>query len=111
MAFQNKVEPQNQLPKTPIEIDEKDDISKVELLKGKSRTAARLEELESLPHRNSFLHWAAFTLSLLSLIMLLTWVCWRCHAQGAGMELTGPFKEHYYHGFMTCSISSSPPIH
>jgi hypothetical protein len=74
MALQKKVEPQNQLPKTPIEIDGQDDITKGELPKGNSTIAARLEELESLPHRNAALHWAAFTLTLLSLILLSTWV-------------------------------------
>ena len=34
----------------------------------------RLEELESLPHRNPMLHWAAFILSLFSLVILATWV-------------------------------------
>ncbi|MGA2671189.1 MAG: hypothetical protein ABSF21_07255 [Dehalococcoidia bacterium] len=74
MTLQKKVEPQNQLPKTPIEIDGQDDITKGELPKGISTIAARLEELESLPHRNTALHWAAFALSLLSLILLSTWV-------------------------------------
>ena len=74
MALQKKVEPQNRLPKTPTDIDGQDDITKGELPKGISPIAARLEELESLPHRNAALHWAAFTLSLLSLILLSTWV-------------------------------------
>jgi hypothetical protein len=34
----------------------------------------RLEQLESLPRRNPFLHWAAFVASLLSLILLAAWV-------------------------------------
>jgi hypothetical protein len=34
----------------------------------------RLDELEGLPHRNAVLHWFAFTLSLLSFILLLTWI-------------------------------------
>jgi hypothetical protein len=41
---------------------------------GISKIAARLEELEALPHRNAALHWVAFTLSLFSLILLGTWV-------------------------------------
>jgi len=49
-------------------------MTKVELPKDNSTIAARLEELESLPHRSAALHWAAFTLSLLSLILLSTWV-------------------------------------
>ena len=74
MALQKEVKPQNQLPKTPTVIDGQDDITKGELPKGNLTIAARLEELESLPHRNAALHWAAFTLSLLSFILLLTWV-------------------------------------
>ena len=70
MALQKKVEPQKKL----IEIDGKDDISKGALPKGNSTIATRLEELESLPHRNAALHWAAFILSLLSLILLSIWV-------------------------------------
>jgi hypothetical protein len=74
MALQKKVEPQNQSAKTPTVIDGRDDITKGELPKGNSTIAARLEKLESLPHRNAALHWAAFTLSLLSLVLLATWV-------------------------------------
>jgi hypothetical protein len=74
MALQKKVEPQNQLPKTPADIDGRDDITKGELPKGNSTIDARIEELESLPHRNPVLHWGAFTISLMSLILLATWV-------------------------------------
>jgi hypothetical protein len=74
MTLQKKVGPQNQLPRTPTGIDGQDDITQGEFPKGKSTLVARLEELESLPHRNKALHWAAFTLSLLSLVLLLTWV-------------------------------------
>jgi hypothetical protein len=74
MTSQKKVEPQNQLPKTPTDIDGQDDITKGELPKGISSIAARLEVLESLPHRHTTLHWAAFTLSLLSLVLLASWV-------------------------------------
>ncbi len=74
MSLQKKVEPQNQLPNTPTDIDRQDDITKRELPKGNSTIGARLEELESLSHRSAALHWAAFTLSLLSLILLSTWV-------------------------------------
>jgi hypothetical protein len=73
MTLQKNVEPQNRLPKTPTDIDGQDDIPKREL-PGNSTIATRLEELESLPHRNAALHWAAFVLSLLSLILLATWV-------------------------------------
>ena len=34
----------------------------------------RLKKLESLPRRHAALHWAAFALSLLSFIILATWV-------------------------------------
>jgi hypothetical protein len=74
MALQKKVEPQNPLPKTSTEIDGQNDITKGELPKGNSTIAERLDELESLPHRNAALHWAAFTLSLMSLILLSAWV-------------------------------------
>ena len=73
MALQKKVEPQNQLPKTPTDIDGQDDITKGEL-PGNSTMTARLEELEALPHRSAVLHWAAFILSLLSLVLLSNWV-------------------------------------
>jgi len=43
-------------------------------LPGNSTMTARLEELESLPHRSAALHWTAFTISLLSLILLSNWV-------------------------------------
>ena len=35
---------------------------------------ARIEELEARPRRNHILHWAAFFLSLISLILLAVWV-------------------------------------
>src|SRR4030042_1805505 len=74
MALQKKVESQNQLPKTSKEIEGQDDITKGELPKNNPTIAERLEELASLPHRNAALHWTAFILSLLSLILLATWV-------------------------------------
>lgn len=36
--------------------------------------SARLDELESLPRRSAALHWSAFALALLSLIMLAAWL-------------------------------------
>ncbi len=74
MALQKNVEPQSQLPKTPLETDGQDHIARGGLLQRNSTLAARLEELEALPRRNKALHWFAFTLSLLSLILLSTWV-------------------------------------
>ncbi len=50
-----------------------DDTHKGGLPKGDSTITARLDELESLPHRSAALHWAAFTLSLFSLIPLAAW--------------------------------------
>ena len=74
MTLQKKVEPQNQLPKNPTDISRQADITKGELQEGNSTITARLEELESMPHRNAALHWASFTLSLTSLILLVAWV-------------------------------------
>ena len=69
MALQKKVQPQDK----PIEIDRKNDPNK-----NKHRSAAsleaRLEELEARPRRNQILHWLAFVLSLISLILLSVWV-------------------------------------
>jgi hypothetical protein len=62
-----------QSPKTTMHVDGQYDMDK-EQLAGSSTIAARLEEMESLPHRRASLHWAAFTLSLMSLILLSTWV-------------------------------------
>ncbi len=74
MTLPKKDEPHNQFPKTPTDIDKRDEMTKAELPKGISPLAARLEELESLPHRHFALHWAAFALSLLSLVLLAIWV-------------------------------------
>jgi hypothetical protein len=103
MTLQKKVEPKNKLPKTPVVIDGQDDITKEELPEGNLTIAARLEELESLPHRNSVLHWAAFTLSLLSLIILSTWAfssqksvpsAWVLLDIGLGVVLAFDFLTH-----------------
>jgi hypothetical protein len=74
MIFQKKAGPQNPLPKTPTNIDGQDETNKGELPESNLTITARLEELEALPHRKAALHWAAFTLSLLSLILLSIWV-------------------------------------
>jgi hypothetical protein len=74
MTLQNNIEPQNQLPKSLTDIEGRGENSKEDLSEVHSTISARLEELESLPHRNAVLHWGAFTLSLLSLILLGTWV-------------------------------------
>ncbi len=74
MTLQKKDEPQNQLPKTSTELDRRDNIIKGDSPQSISKLAARLEELESLPHRHAALHWGAFILSLLSLVLLAIWV-------------------------------------
>ena len=58
----------------PSKIDVLDSKSKQGLPKKKATIEERLDELESLPRRNVILHWAAFILSLLSLIILATWI-------------------------------------
>lgn len=70
MALQKKVEPQNK----SIEIDGKDNTNKSASATGNVSIAARLEELASRPRRNPILHWAAFALSLISLVLLSAWV-------------------------------------
>ena len=74
MTLQKKIEPQNRLPKTPTDINAQDDITKGKLPDGTPTIDARIEELESIPHRNPVLHWGAFTIALMSLILLATWV-------------------------------------
>jgi hypothetical protein len=64
MTIQNKDEPENQLLNTQASIGAGDEIS----------IASRLKEMESLPHRNAVLHWGALITSLLSLILLSSWV-------------------------------------
>jgi hypothetical protein len=73
MTSKNHIKPQNQLHESPVVIDRQDEITMGETPKSLSTIAARIEKLESLPHRNAVLHWAAFTLSLFSLILLSTW--------------------------------------
>jgi hypothetical protein len=74
MTLQKKDEPQNQLPKKSPDIEGRGESAKGELPVSVSKRAARLEELESLPHRNPALHWGAFLFSLLSLVLLAIWV-------------------------------------
>jgi hypothetical protein len=70
MVFKKKMEPQKNLidKKGRLKITEKT------LPAGETTIEARLEELESRPRRNHFLHWGAFFLSLVSLILLSIWV-------------------------------------
>jgi len=74
MTLQKKAEPHNRLPQISTEIEGQANVIKGKLPEVNTTITARLEELESLPHRHAALHWAAFTLSLLSLILLATWV-------------------------------------
>jgi hypothetical protein len=74
MSIQKIDESLNPLPETHLKSDGQAGLSKGELPEGNSTIVARIEELEVLPHRNAFLHWAAFVLSLLSLILLSVWV-------------------------------------
>lgn len=74
MKLRKKAETQNRLPEITTDVDRRNDITKRELPKDNLTIAARLRELDSLPHRNAILHWAAFILSLLSLILLSIWV-------------------------------------
>jgi hypothetical protein len=73
MRLRKKIETQNRLPEITTDIDGQKDITIGKLPEGNLTIAARLKGLESLPHRNAVLHWAAFILSLLSLILLSTW--------------------------------------
>ena len=70
MALQKKVEPQNKI----VEINGKNDKTKNTTTAGGTSLEARLEELEARPRRNPILHWVAFALSLISLVLLSTWV-------------------------------------
>jgi hypothetical protein len=73
MAMNKKIEP-DQLAKTPAKMNEKGDIAKGSSNEFNLTINARLEELESMPHRNAVLHWAAFVFALMSLILLSAWV-------------------------------------
>ncbi len=70
MAAEKKAGPKVE----PSKIDAKDSKSKQILPKKKATIEERLKELELLPRRNPILHWAAFSLSLFSLIILAIWV-------------------------------------
>ena len=70
MFLHKKVETKDKL----IEIDGKNDATKNAAPHGGLSLEARLEELEALPRRNPILHWIAFVLSLISLILLTAWV-------------------------------------
>jgi energy-coupling factor transporter transmembrane protein EcfT len=73
MARETKDESQKDSSRIPIVIIQEKMISGGASPEGISSIASRLEELEALPKRNAVLHWAAFTLSLLSLLLLSAW--------------------------------------
>ena len=70
MVLQKKIEP----PHTPTMTVDKDDATKNVTPQRVASIEVRLEELEALPRRNHILHWIAFVLSLISLILLSAWV-------------------------------------
>jgi energy-coupling factor transporter transmembrane protein EcfT len=70
MFLHKKIEIKDKL----IEIDVKNDATKNVVPQGGPSLEVRLEELEALPRRNPILHWIAFVLSLISLILLTAWV-------------------------------------
>ncbi len=74
MTLPKKVGTQNRLPKNPPDNNGQVDITHGGLPEGTSPITAQLEALESMPHRNVVLHWAAFVLSMVSLIILIAWV-------------------------------------
>ena len=69
MASENNVE-----PKIGTSGTKRKPLKRRQLPAKNATIEERLEELESLPHRNPILHWAAFILSLFSLVILATWV-------------------------------------
>jgi hypothetical protein len=58
----------------PSETSGQDENTKSKAPLSDSTLDARLVELEGLPHRHAAVHWVAFTLSLLSFILILTWL-------------------------------------
>jgi energy-coupling factor transporter transmembrane protein EcfT len=72
LTTKKKNESQDQFSNTRVDVQA--DVAGAEGTKENSTIAKRLEEMESLPHRNKILHWGAFTLSLMSLILLSAWV-------------------------------------
>ena len=70
MVLQKKFEP----PDIPTMTDSKNDATKNATSPEIASIKERLEELEALPRRNPLLHWIAFVLSLISLVLLSAWV-------------------------------------
>jgi large-conductance mechanosensitive channel len=63
MVLSKKLDPQTEMAET------KDTSSRKTLA-----LSARLEELESRPHRGALLHWLAFVFSVVSFVILAMWV-------------------------------------
>lgn len=74
MTLPKSVEGPDQPIKTPLKGDKKETSGRGKSPQGSSTINERLEQLEALPRRSAALHWATFTLSLLSLVLLATWV-------------------------------------
>jgi len=70
MVLQNKVQSRDK----PIMIDGKSNSNKNKIADEAASLEARLKELESRPRRNHLLHWSAFVIALVSLIILSFWV-------------------------------------
>ena len=73
MALQTKDESKKDSARIPIVIVQEKAMGAGASAGSGSAMAGRLEELEALPHRSKILHWAAFTLALLSLLLLSAW--------------------------------------
>ena len=71
MATREKARNQNHLPQSSTAGEQS---TNKEVTLRHPTLYSRLDELEALPPRNAFVHWAVFSLSLLSLILLSTWV-------------------------------------
>jgi len=70
MVLQKKIEP----PDITTMTDSKNAATKNATSPEVASIKERLEELEALPRRNPILHWIAFVLSLISLVLLSVWV-------------------------------------
>jgi len=74
MILRKKTESDNRLPPQSVDFEVgRSDVTPNKLPESNLTLVERIKELESLPHRNAALHWFAFALALLSLILLATW--------------------------------------
>jgi len=74
VALQKKAKEPGQTVEPPVKIMAPNDLAQNEKSKSRLTLTGRLEELEALPHRHAALHWIAFAVSLLSLILLSMWI-------------------------------------